>query len=267
VAVDGLTVHVKIGELPVTRPYPLPLHRRCGRDRLESKLGIRIDMHFDAALFDMDGTLVDSERVILNAWMDSSRELGVPLDPAQYSQVIGLNDEESNQLLIALLGSEATFSSVRSLARSKLHAPAGNVVFPLKSGALSLLGALSHLGVPCAVASSSTSAEIEDRLTRNRVRHYFRAAAGGNEVHRGKPDPAVYLLAASRLGIAPNRCIAFEDSEHGAAAAAAAGARVVLVPDVKAPSAALAASVHLVLRSLDEAVPLVKTWFAASADA
>jgi beta-phosphoglucomutase-like phosphatase (HAD superfamily) len=66
-------------------------------------------MHFDAALFDMDGTLVDSERVILNAWMDSSRELGVPLDSAQYSQVIGLNDEESNQLLIALLGSEATF--------------------------------------------------------------------------------------------------------------------------------------------------------------
>jgi len=233
----------------------------------ENTLGIRIDMHFDAALFDMDGTLVDSERVILNAWMDSSRELGVPLDPAQYSQVIGLNDEESNQLLIALLGSEATFLSVRSLARSKLHAPAGNVVFPLKSGALSLLGAMSHLGVPCAVASSSTSAEIEDRLTRNRVRHYFRAAAGGNEVHRGKPDPAVYLLAASRLGIAPNRCIAFEDSEHGAAAAAAAGARVVLVPDVKAPSAALAASVHLVLRSLDEAVPLVKTWFAASADA
>ena len=224
-------------------------------------------MHFDAALFDMDGTLIDSERVILNAWMDSSRELGVPLESAQYSQVIGLNDEESNQLLIALLGSEATFSSVRSLARSKLHAPAGNVVFPLKSGALSLLGALSHLGVPCAVASSSTFAEIEDRLTRNRVRHYFRAAAGGNEVHRGKPDPAVYLLAASRLGIAPNRCIAFEDSEHGAAAAAAAGARVVLVPDVKAPSAALTASVHLVLRSLDEAVPLVKTWFAASADA
>jgi len=235
--------------------------------RLAQTLGIRNDMHFHAALFDMDGTLVDSERVILNAWMESSRELGVPLDPVHYSQVIGLNDEESNQLLIALLGSEATFLSVRSLARSKLHAPAGNVVFPLKSGALSLLEALSQLGVPCAVASSSTSAEIEDRLTRNRVRHYFHAAAGGNEVHRGKPDPAVYLLAASRLGIAPNRCIAFEDSEHGAAAAAAAGARVVLVPDVKAPSAELAASVHMVLRSLEEAIPLVKTWFAASADA
>jgi beta-phosphoglucomutase-like phosphatase (HAD superfamily) len=224
-------------------------------------------MRLRAALFDMDGTLVDSERVILNAWMESSRELGVRLDPAQYSQVIGLNDEESNQLLIALLGSESTFLNVRSLARSKLQGPAGNIVFPLKSGVLSLLSALSQRQVPCAVASSSTSEEIEDRLTRNGVRHYFGAAAGGNEVQRGKPDPAVYLLAASRLGISPSQCIAFEDSEHGAAAAAAAGARVVLVPDIKAPSTALTESVHMVLRSLDEAVPLVNTWFAASADA
>jgi beta-phosphoglucomutase-like phosphatase (HAD superfamily) len=218
-------------------------------------------MQLHAAIFDMDGTLVDSERVILNAWIESSRELGVPLDPDQYSQVIGLNDEESNHLLIALLGSESTFLNVRSLARSKLQAPAGKVVFPLKSGVLSLLEALSHRKVPCAVASSSTSSEIEDRLTRNGVRHYFGAAAGGNEVRRGKPDPAVYLLAASRLGVTPSQCIAFEDSEHGAAAAAAAGAQVVLIPDIKAPSPALAASVHMVLRSLDEAVPFVKTWF------
>ena len=224
-------------------------------------------MRLHAALFDMDGTLVDSERVILDAWLASSRELGVPLDPVQYSRVIGLNDEDSNQLLIKLLGSESTFLSVRSLARSKLQAPPGNVVFPLKSGVLSLLNELGKRKVPCAVASSSTSAEIEDRLTRNGVRQYFRAIAGGNEVYRGKPDPAVYLLAASRLGVAPSHCIAFEDSEHGAAAAAAAGAQVVLVPDMKAPSAALAASVHMVLRSLEEAVSLVKTWFDASPNA
>lgn len=222
-------------------------------------------MRLHAALFDMDGTLVDSERVILNAWLASSRELGVPLDPVQYSQVIGLNDEESNQLLITLLGGESTFQSVRALARNKLQAPPTEAVFPLKPGVVSLLSELSHRNVPCAVASSSTSAEIEDRLTRNRVRHYFGAAAGGNEVNRGKPDPAVYLLAASRLGVAASQCIAFEDSEHGAAAAAAAGAKVVLVPDIKVPSAELAASVYMVLRSLDEAVPLVKTWFAASA--
>ena len=81
-------------------------------------------MHLHAALFDMDGTLVDSERVILNAWMESSQELGVPLDPAQYSRVIGLNDEESNALLIHLLGSEAAFLSVRSPRASSTLPPA-----------------------------------------------------------------------------------------------------------------------------------------------
>ena len=105
-------------------------------------------MHFHAALFDMDGTLVDSERVILNAWMESSQELGLPLDPAQYSRVIGLNDEESNALLIQLLGSEEAFLKVRSLAKRKLQAPAGSVVFPLKPGVLSLLAALSERKVP-----------------------------------------------------------------------------------------------------------------------
>ena len=105
-------------------------------------------MHLHAALFDMDGTLVDSERVILNAWMESSQELGLSLDPAQYSRVIGLNDEESNALLIQLLGSEAAFLSVRLLAKSKLQAPAGSVVFPLKPGVRSLLAALSERKVP-----------------------------------------------------------------------------------------------------------------------
>ena len=105
-------------------------------------------MHLHAALFDMDGTLVDSERVILNAWMESAQELGLPLDPAQYSRVIGLNEEESNALLIQLLGSEAAFLRVRSLAKSKLQAPAGSVVFPLKPGVLSLLAALSERKVP-----------------------------------------------------------------------------------------------------------------------
>jgi beta-phosphoglucomutase-like phosphatase (HAD superfamily) len=183
-----------------------------------------------------------------------------PANPGRYNG-------ESNALLIQLLGSEAAFVSVRSLARRKLKASAGSVVFPLKPGVRSLLAALSERKVPCAVASSSTSAEIEGRLARIGVRHYFSVAAGGNEVQRGKPDPAVYLLAASRLGVDPGQCIAFEDSEHGAAAAAAAGARVVLVPDIKAPSAVLASSVHMVLRSLEEAVPLVKTMFTPSADA
>ncbi len=214
-----------------------------------------------AALFDMDGTLIDSERVVMKAWMDSALEAGVRLDHAQYLQVVGLNDHESNELLVAMLGDEATFQAVRSAARSRLQARAGQRVFPLKPGAHALLRALQLQGVPCGVASSSTASEIDDRLGRAGVRPFFQATAGGDEVPRGKPDPAVYRLAAARLGVDPARCIAFEDSEHGAAAAMAAGAEVILVPDLKAPAPALAASVWMVLDSLDDAVPLVSALF------
>ncbi|WP_353268683.1 HAD family phosphatase [Gemmatimonas sp.] len=218
-------------------------------------------MHTRAAIFDMDGTLVDSERVIMSAWLRASTVVGIPLDASQYSNVIGLNDEESNALLISLLGGTSEFREVQSAVRQMLHGGAERTVFPLKEGVRELLGALRDRGVRCAVASSSTAAEIEERLSLAGVLHFFHATAGGDEVHRGKPDPAVYQLAAARLGIAPTSCFAFEDSEHGATAAAAAGARVVLVPDMKAPSRALAASVHVVLESLSHALPLIPSWF------
>ena len=103
--------------------------------------------------------------------------------------------------------------------------------------------------------------EIKERLTRVRVLEFFETIAGGDEVSRGKPDPAVYRLAAARLGIPPEQCLVFEDSAHGAASASAAGASVVLVPDMREPGAELAASVSLVLDSLVSVIPIVSTWF------
>ena len=114
-------------------------------------------------------------------------------------------------------------------------------MFPLKTGALPLLEALHAAGIPCAVASSSSVDEIRHRLGHVDVLKYFRSIAGGDEVTHGKPDPALYLLAAARLGVAPEDCIAFEDSENGARAAQAAGVRVVIVPDLKHPPEDVAA--------------------------
>ena len=90
---------------------------------------------------------------------------------------------------------------------------------------------------------------------------YFRCIAGGNEVTHGKPDPALYLLAAARLGVAPEDCIAFEDSENGARAAQAAGVRVVIVPDLKPPPEDVAARAHGVIGSLADAIGHVPHWF------
>ena len=216
---------------------------------------------FTAAIFDMDGLLIDSERAISQAWLEGALALGFRLDMHDFMQVIGRAGPDSDALLIALLGSEQAFRDTAAHARSLLPHEGGAPVFPLKSGALPLLQALHGAAIPCGVASSSRVEEIRHRLGHVGVLPYFRCITGGDEVTHGKPDPSLYLLAAARLGVAPEECIAFEDSENGARAAQAAGVRVVIVPDLRPPSPEVAARAHGVIGSLAEAVVQVPHWF------
>ena len=216
---------------------------------------------FTAAIFDMDGLLLDSERVIMRIWMESAQEQGLELSRADFLQVVGYGTAESHARLSTLLGGPGSFQRVLDRARAKLSALAG-VAFPLKPGALALLQELRARGVPCAVASSTRVHEVRRRLAQVGVLELLHASAGGDEVARSKPDPAVYLLAAARLGVAPQHCLAFEDSEHGATAAHAAGLAVVMVPDLKAHDFAPA---YMNLSSLEDAMPHIDHWFSERA--
>ena len=212
---------------------------------------------FTAAIFDMDGLLLDSELVIMQAWLTSAQEERLVLSEPDFLLVVGCGAEESQARLCKLLGGHGSFQSVRDRARAKLAAQPG-VVFPLKPGALQLLALLRQRGVPCAVASSTYVDEVRCRLAKVGVLDFFQAVAGGDEVSRNKPDPAVYLLAADRLGVPPMRCLAFEDSDHGARAAHGAGLRVVVVPDLKAHDFD---SAYMKLSSLEDAVAHIDRWF------
>jgi HAD superfamily hydrolase (TIGR01509 family) len=216
---------------------------------------------FKAAIFDMDGLLIDSERAISKAWIEGAKALGFPLEMADFMSVIGRAAQQSEAILTDLLGSEQAMRATAARAHALLPHAGGAPVFPLKTGALTLLQALHAAGIPCAVASSSSVEEIRHRLGHVDVLKYFKVITGGNEVTHGKPDPALYLLAAARLGVPPEDCIAFEDSENGARAAQAAGVRVVIVPDLKPPSDEVAARAHGVMGSLTEAIAHVPHWF------
>ncbi|KVF76809.1 HAD family phosphatase [Burkholderia diffusa] len=218
-------------------------------------------MTFSAALFDMDGLLVDSERTIMNTWIDVSTAHGVVLTEIDYLQIVGRSFAEGQVILARLIGDTDTFDAVRTVVRERLAAPEPHPKFPLKSGALALLETLAQAGIPCAVASSSARDVIRARLDAVGVLPFFRAIAGGDEVARGKPDPAVYRLAAERLGVPAHACVAFEDSDFGAQSAAGAGASVVTVPDLKAPTPEIVALSLHVLPSLDDAVAFVPSWF------
>jgi HAD superfamily hydrolase (TIGR01509 family) len=215
---------------------------------------------FRAAVFDMDGLLLDSERPILESWLQASREHGMPIERELLLDVIGRSGQEGREALRAALGAGFPIDTVRARAQVLVQAARvdGHV---LKAGVVDLLLRLKRAKVRCGVASSTRREEVERRLAGTQVAHYFDALAAGDEVARGKPQPDVFLLAAERLGVAPEDCIVFEDSEPGARGALAAGMAVVVVPDLKQPSPELARLAFAVLPSLVHVADHHARWF------
>jgi HAD superfamily hydrolase (TIGR01509 family) len=213
---------------------------------------------FTAAIFDMDGLLLDSERVIMQSWLTAAREQGMDLTAPQFLTVVGASAAESRARLTQLLGGQHAFESVRERANARLDSQPG-VVFPLKPGAAQILLRLRARAIPCAVASSTRVSEVRRRLEKVGILEFFQAVAGGDEVPHSKPDPAVYLLAAQRLAVTAEHCLAFEDTDHGARAAHAAGMRVVLIPDLRSHDFDCA---YMNLLSLEHAIGHVDRWFA-----
>ena len=113
---------------------------------------------FSAVIFDMDGLLLDSERCLMQAWLAASRDAGVPLAAQDFMYTVGRNAAESREKLIDLLGGEARYVAVHERVCARLG-PENERIFPLKPGALELLAALAAKRVPCALASSTYSAE------------------------------------------------------------------------------------------------------------
>jgi HAD superfamily hydrolase (TIGR01509 family) len=216
---------------------------------------------FRAAIFDMDGLLIDSERVVRDAWLQATREFGVPLDEARYLELIGRNEADSRRLLEQWLAPACSYTQARQRAGALVDAALGAVGYEVKAGVTSLLQALRERGVPCVVASSTHREEVEFRLRQSGLADYFGGFNGGDEVVRGKPHPDLFLLAAKRLGHAPEHCIVFEDSEHGARGAMAAGMSVVIVPDLKRPGEDACAASLAVLSSLHDAQCHLADWF------
>jgi len=215
---------------------------------------------FQAAIFDVDGLLIDSERAIMRLWLHATADLDCPMTESDYIPTIGRAAKESAAILIERLGPgafERTYAEVQAAIQTSDPAQ----LFPPKPGARDILDRLRAKGVRCVVASSTVSAEVRRRLEGVRLLEFFEAVIGGDRVVLGKPDPALYRLAAETLGVPPAKCLAFEDSDHGISAATAAAVSVILVPDLKEPSPASRQNSLATVTSLTEAIQHLDRWF------
>mgnify|MGYP000424574366 CR=1 FL=1 len=179
---------------------------------------------YSAIVFDVDGVLVDSEPLHKWAWDQVLTRYGVAIGPGELDQFIGIPCE----VMLAYFQEKAGISLPDAAIDDKrdlFDSAMGARLKPVE-GAPETVRELHRRGFPLAAASNSPVDRVRDMLTAIGIWDCFSAAAGIDEVDRGKPEPDVYLLACERLGVAPGRCLAVEDSPTGVRAACAAGLTV-----------------------------------------
>lgn len=182
---------------------------------------------FDAVFFDLDGTLVDTERLALVTGIEAFAAVGHAVDAAFMHRLVGKAEPQAAQIIREALPGidlQAFHAAWRRAFDGGLHTG-----LDLKAGAVELLEILEH---PLGLVTSTGREGAHHKLGLAGIAHHFRTVVTFDDVQHPKPAPEPYLLAAERLGVDPARCLVFEDSDVGAEAAHRAGCVVVQVPDV-----------------------------------
>ncbi len=211
----------------------------------------------EAALFDMDGLLIDTEVIYIEAMQAAARALGREMSLEFCHSMVGVPGHECNLMIEAYYGEGFSLTEFRehfSVHRRRLME--GGI--PVKPGVVELLDFLAGRDLPLAVATSAGRATAQHHLGHAGLLDRFAALATRDDVERAKPHPDVYLEAARRLGVAPERCLAFEDSNIGLEAAHAAGAMAFMVPDLLQPLPETRARCVDVLPDLHAALKLLR---------
>ena len=210
----------------------------------------------EAVVFDMDGLMLDIERAINECMARAASDLGHELPASLWLQMIGGGDGLCRRLLADRIGADAT---VELLARAEaMYDVVADAGIDHRPGIVDLLDWLVARGIPRAVATSTRRPLAMRKLAAAGLLPYFDAVATSSDVAAPKPAPDVYLLAASKLGVAPARCLVLEDSPTGVRAALAAGMTPVQVPDMLVPDDAARALGHRIVASLGDAQRLLE---------
>ena len=178
-------------------------------------------MKCKGAIFDMDGVLFDTERLYQKTWGELAAEYGVSLGNRFVMEISGTNGERMKRVVekyYHVSNGSVVIEACMERMKEKL-----DLHVPVKKGVYEILEYFRRLGMPIAVASSSS-------------RGYFSEIVSGSEVKSGKPSPDIFLLAAKKIGCKAEECFVFEDSENGVMAGYSAGCFTIMVPDLIKPS-------------------------------
>jgi len=206
----------------------------------------------EAVLLDMDGLLLDTEKVAQRAFFASCDRVDFSCHIDDYAQLTGHGSVLRDKLLANILPKDIDMKAFNHYWWEIFHHILSEEV-PVKKGALEFLEYVYSQDIKIVVATSSFTESAEMLLSRAKLRPFIGLIVGGDQVKNAKPAPDIYLKAASSVNVPVQNCMAFEDSDVGTMAAHAAGIPVVQIPDINEPTQECIALGHLIFDSLDSA--------------
>lgn len=213
-----------------------------------------------AVVSDMDGLLLDTERLMQGAILESSAFHGFPMDEALFLSLVGVPVDGNRRQLLEAFGPAFPFDAYLARYRAQVLDEIARNGMPVKPGAAELLRDVKAAGLSLAVATSTGRERAVEHLAHAGFHDLLDALVTRDDVTNPKPHPEPYLLAAERLGVDPAHCLALEDSHSGVRSAAAAGMMVVMVPDLLPATDEMRGLVHAVATDLNE----VRAWLGAT---
>lgn len=190
----------------------------------------------EAIVFDMDGLLFDSERIVQRSWEEAGNQLGLEHMGETIYHTLGMNLAGRNHYFRNTIAKDFPCEEFAKQARIWFYKIVNEEGLPMKNGARKLLEYGKANGYRMAIATSSRREYALKNLKAAKIYDFFDAGVFGDMVQHAKPDPEIYLKACDSIGAAPANCIALEDAPAGIRAAYAAGMKPIMIPDLVAPT-------------------------------
>lgn len=211
----------------------------------------------ELVIFDMDGLMFDTEKILLEAWVRTGEDSGYSITQEIVLETIGRNVADTELIYKKHFGEDFPYKELYE----NTHIYVDDIIekngVPIKEGLLELLNYLDEKGIKKAVATSNSRIKVKNLLSNANVIERFDCVLCGDEIVKGKPEPEIFLKVCDKLGVNSKNALVIEDSEMGLLAAHKAGIKCVLIPDVKLPSKENEALAYAKLKSLMEVMEII----------
>ena len=211
-------------------------------------------MNYEAVVFDMDGVIFDSERAVMNCWLELAQKYNIKDIEKPYFACVGTTMTRTREIMLDTYGEDFPYDEYARESSLMYHEKYDGGKLPMKPGVIELLSYLKEKGKKIALASSTRRETVTNQLRWAGIIDYFDVIICGDMVARSKPAPDIFLKACQELGVSPENTYAIEDSYNGIRAAHAGQLRPIMVPDLLEANDEMRGKAECVCDNLNEVI-------------